>query len=82
MVPSHNLCDKRCTNQLGKITINVKLLAVLNNRYMYIVLKLYIAITDTVQCSRSYNNEDYRIKNKNKKHNNICKMSKLCINKT
>ena len=46
-------CDKRCnTNQLGKITINVKLLAVLNNRQMYI-FKLYIAITHTVQCSRS-----------------------------
>ena len=33
LVPSHNLCDKRCnTNQLGKTTINVKLLAILNNR--------------------------------------------------
>ena len=37
MVPSHNLCDKRNTNQLGKITINVKLLAVLNNRFIYIL---------------------------------------------
>ena len=44
-------CNKRCnTNQLGKITINVKLLAVLNYRYMYI-FKLYIVMTDTVQCS-------------------------------
>ena len=30
-------CDKRCnTNQFEKITINVKLLAVLNYRYLYI----------------------------------------------
>ena len=44
-------CDKRCnTNLLGNITINVKLLPILNYRYMYI-FKLYIAITDTVQCS-------------------------------
>ena len=58
-------CDKHCnTNQLGKRTFNVKLLAVLNYRYKYIFLNSILQKQILFNVHK-VSNEDYRIKRNN-----------------